>query len=234
MLYVVPDYEFVSINIEGECFSTLTGNKYKPYVDKDGYFRVKVWDGQKLRGCYVHRAIALVFLPNNDPTKTQVNHKDSNRKNNHISNLEWVSPKENHTHGVVFGNIKNKGEDSPVSVYTDEQIVRVCKLLEDNLLSQVDIARLEEVNTSVVNGIKAGTSWQHISCNYNIPKPAERLTDEVVEVVCQLLVEGCSYKEIMLTVPHPKLNRHTLRHIKNKNTFKHIVCKYDWINAQRL
>jgi hypothetical protein len=234
MLYVVPNYEFLSINEKGECFSSLTLAKVKPYVDKDGYFRVKVWDGEKLRGCYVHRAIASVFIENTDPLKTQVNHKDSNRQNNTIDNLEWVTPKENHTHGVLFGAIKNTGEESSVSVYTDDKIHEVCRLLQEGKLSQIAISQTVGVNKTLVNGIKSGTSWLHISKDYVIPKPSQRLTDDIVVQVCEMFQSGASYKDILTNISHPRLNRHTLRHIKNRNTFKHIVYKYDWINAQRL
>jgi NUMOD4 motif/HNH endonuclease/NUMOD1 domain len=51
---------------------------------------------QKFR---VHILVAKYFIENDDPlTKTEVNHKDKNRKNNHVSNLEWVSPIQNLQH----------------------------------------------------------------------------------------------------------------------------------------
>lgn len=48
---------------------------------------------------YIHRLVALYFVPN--PTKeVTVNHIDGNKQNNHYSNLEWVSYKDNTVHGM--------------------------------------------------------------------------------------------------------------------------------------
>lgn len=49
----------------------------------------------------IHQLVALRFVPNLDPkNKTQVNHKDENRKNNYVNNLEWVTPNENANYGT--------------------------------------------------------------------------------------------------------------------------------------
>lgn len=52
------------------------------------------------RGCkrekfFVHRLVALAFIIQIDPLRDVVNHKDENKQNNHVSNLEWVTAGEN-------------------------------------------------------------------------------------------------------------------------------------------
>lgn len=65
-----------------------------------GYKSVKLTfpDGHQQR-FYVHRLVAIHFIENDNPTtKTFVNHKDGDKLNNKVENLEWVSPRENNLH----------------------------------------------------------------------------------------------------------------------------------------
>ena len=65
-----------------------------------GYRSVKLtFDNGKQQRFYVHRLVAQHFISNDDPKhKTFVNHKDGNKLNNKVDNLEWVSPRENNLH----------------------------------------------------------------------------------------------------------------------------------------
>ena len=67
-----------------------------------GYFMVSLWNNNKRRSCTLHRLLALAFL-DNPRNSTEVNHKDGNKANNDLSNLEWVSHRENLQHAVNTG-----------------------------------------------------------------------------------------------------------------------------------
>ena len=66
---------------------------------KTKYCYVGLCKNGKVNGIYVHRLVAQAFIPNPD-NKTDVNHIDEDKTNNHVSNLEWVTHKENCNHGT--------------------------------------------------------------------------------------------------------------------------------------
>lgn len=79
-------------------FRKTTEKILNPTIDKDGYRNVGM-NKPNFRGTYrVHRLLAQIFIPNTE-NKPQVNHKDGNRLNNSLSNLEWATSSENVTHG---------------------------------------------------------------------------------------------------------------------------------------
>ena len=72
----------------------------------DGYVRVELHKkGSNPKTRYVHRLVAQAFIPQ-PQDKKYVNHKDSNRSNNCVKNLEWCTHAENVQHGYREGNMK--------------------------------------------------------------------------------------------------------------------------------
>lgn len=61
-----------------------------------GYVRIQVYDGTRHSDpVYAHRLVASAWLPAPQPGQCAINHKDHNRSNNHVDNLEWCSAGEN-------------------------------------------------------------------------------------------------------------------------------------------
>ena len=71
-------------------------------TDSYGYSVVKFRNKTKITTKKVHRIVAETYIPNPE-NKPQVNHKDGNKKNNHVSNLEWVTASENILHAKTIG-----------------------------------------------------------------------------------------------------------------------------------
>lgn len=76
-----------------------------PYVHFKGYLRIDLHGKNgKREHKKVHRFVADAFTPN-PHGKLQVNHKDGNKKNNSVTNLEWVTNKENAEHRKMIHNL---------------------------------------------------------------------------------------------------------------------------------
>jgi hypothetical protein len=81
----------------------------KPALSKSGYLIVSFSVDNTKSNQNIHRLVARAFIPN-ESNKPQVNHKDGNKQNNCLENLEWVTASENGLHSYrVLGNVaKNK------------------------------------------------------------------------------------------------------------------------------
>lgn len=161
---IVPSKPEFSVSEDGLIMFTSTGTILKPYVDKDGYHRVKNFSsGGKSHYIAVHRAVAEVFVRNPNPKVFKiVNHLDNVKSNNHKTNLEWTTESLNRVHAVhangtssVRNNVKFK----------EEQVRKVCKLLSLGYRI-VDIVKLTGVDRFNVMAIRSGKSWVQISSEF--------------------------------------------------------------------
>ena len=83
----------------GQVRDKRTG-RFKKAIEKDnGYLVYSFWIDGKTKQEYVHRLVALTFIPNPDDLP-QVNHKDENKHNNAVENLEWCTAKYNANYGT--------------------------------------------------------------------------------------------------------------------------------------
>lgn len=119
--------------------------------DRDGYCRCTVQkvDGKK-SSQPVHRLVAKAFIPNPE-NKTCVNHKDNDRANNRVDNLEWVTPKENVYHSFVCGDRKKLKDVQRTTVLTDFQVSQIARLRTIYAVNQ--ISKLLNIKYSTLKNI---------------------------------------------------------------------------------
>ncbi len=106
----------------------------------------------------IHRLVAEAFIPNPE-NKPFVNHVDGNKANNHVSNLEWSTPKENLQHASKMGLLKFQyGEDGPRAKLTWLQVGIIREALAAGH-RPVNIARYFRVTDSTIHLIKSNKNW---------------------------------------------------------------------------
>lgn len=106
---VIQDFPNYSVSNLGNVKNNKT-NKVLKLNLKGGYYQVSLINKNCKKGFKVHRLVALAFIPNPE-NKSDVNHEDKNKINNNVSNLTWMTRKENNQHkslGLVYTSNKKK------------------------------------------------------------------------------------------------------------------------------
>ena len=106
---VISDFPNYSISNFGNVMNVKT-NKIMKLCNKAGYYNIGLTSENNKKTFKVHRLVALAFIENLE-NKLEVNHKDKNKLNNNVSNLEWMTRTENNIHrceGLKIKCNKNK------------------------------------------------------------------------------------------------------------------------------
>lgn len=156
------------------------GKLISPKETKYGYLQVGLYDVDKKSFHNIHRIVATAFIPgNNDLT---VNHKDGDKKNNNVSNLEWSTHKEQMDHAFSNGLIKPRGNHkfSPdfkkeVLLYYKQSKCSIQKLAEHFSISNRTAGRIAKGQ---------------------IERKGLKISDEDVQLVLQLRESGNTLKSI--------------------------------------
>ena len=83
---------------------TLKSHKIRIQTSKIGYKQVILHKGGKMKTYLVHRLVAEAFIPKTETSKNEINHKDENKANNTVDNLEWCD----HKYNINFGSRTEK------------------------------------------------------------------------------------------------------------------------------
>ena len=193
-----------------------------PGTNKKGYLTVVIYINAKPITQRVHSLVARAFI-DNPKDLPQINHKDGNKTNNNVWNLEWITNKDNVLHGINMGliPIPGKGINSPACKNTEEAVHNVCRMLEKGA-QQSYIAKTLGVTRAFIIGIKYGGRWSDITSQYNIPKSksyGDRTLGQV-QLIQKLINEGLRNKKDILQevgLPDTKTNRRYVKYVIMKN-----------------
>lgn len=130
-------------------------------ISDKGYKRVTIREAktQKVLTPLIHRLLAEAVIPN-PHNLPEVNHKDGNKLNNSISNLEWCDKLHNMRHAFKTGLMKQCiGENKPQSKLNEKAVVDIFNSKE----SCRKLAKKYGVCYSLISGVRRGSVWNHVT-----------------------------------------------------------------------
>lgn len=136
------------------------GRVRKLTVDNNGhYLKVQLCRDGVIETKQVHRLVAEAFVvnPNDYP---QVNHKDENKRNNTVDNLEWCT----HTYNMNYGSKPGKttGENNKNHKLTSDDV----RVIRSKLLAHESLSKIAEtfnVSVQTIWNIKHGYKWRGVT-----------------------------------------------------------------------
>ena len=152
----VKIFDKYEISEEGAIRNTKTGRIVKQFRGKDGYLRTQI-AGKTM--C-VHRLVALTFIPA-EIGKDHVNHKDGDKSNNHVVNLEWCTRNENMIHAYRMGLKSSRGTKNGRSKLTESDVIYIREHYTpyDKHFGAVALSRKFGVARQTVSAVVNGQNW---------------------------------------------------------------------------
>lgn len=133
-------------------------------VDRNGYLIVNLYKNGKCKSLRVHRLVLRTFNPVENMDKLEVNHKDENKKNNNLDNLEWCSRSYNNNYGS-----RTQRTEKPV-VQLDPTTNKVINVYRSSMeakrqgFNQANIIQCcKNRHTKHSPNIYLGYKWQYMS-----------------------------------------------------------------------
>ena len=218
-----------AIGKSGNVLNLERNKLLRKHKNPDLYVQIIVKNEENCYHFLLHRLVALAFLAKPDEGSTYVNHKDFDRSNNKIENLEWCTQSENELHKQQRMNYENN------KIYDELQIKKVCKLLSTNMHSMSQISDMTGVPYSIITKIRRKEYRRDISKNYAIENYVVRrngsINVDIVEKICQ------EFENNILSVPEIATKYHisksNLRSILYRSTYRDISMKYDFSNYNK-
>lgn len=142
-------------------YHTVRGRILKTHPSADWYPKCHINNGVTRKRAFVHRLVAEAFLPN-PRNLPQVNHKDGNKKNSRVDNLEWCDGSTNCTHALKTGlRTPVFGEKSGRAKFKDDDIREIRRMWRKGK-SQSEMARHYGVAPRTIGQIVNRETWLHI------------------------------------------------------------------------
>ena len=154
----IKDFEKYSITRDGRVWSSKRNIYLSAGLAGKGYPMVVLWQYGKPYARLIHRLMAQAYIPNPE-NKPEVNHKDGDKTNNFLNNLEWATSRENRLHGYKLG-LHGSGENHHQAKLKQSQVDYIREQHATGKYTFTRIAKAFGVSTSLISKIVARTKWK--------------------------------------------------------------------------
>lgn len=127
--YKATNYEVSTV---GRVRNIKTKRVLKPYKTPKGYLRIYLSINKKQKWIFIHRLVAEVFIPN-PLNLLYINHKDENKTNNTVENLEWCT----HEYNNSYGTRNERIGKARIGIYNTKNSKTVLQLRKDGSLVRI-------------------------------------------------------------------------------------------------
>lgn len=158
---IIDGFERYTIDTNGIIYDSEYNNRQIcQWVDNVGYYQCVLYKDKKKHYKRVHRLVALSFIDNIE-NKKFVNHKDGNKLNNSVDNLEWCTNSDNTQHGYDNGLYKFKTRSYPINVYKkeDHEFIGQYKSIR-SMCDELHLNR--KTVSSILNGTKVTNNYDYV------------------------------------------------------------------------
>lgn len=129
----------------------------------NGYERLCLYKNGKQKQFLIHRLVALAFIEKEDG-KDLVNHKDANKLNNNVDNLEWCTIKENNNHARNLGLYpKVKSSEMPKAKLNEKDVIFIRNNCSNEIEERLKFSKMYGVDPNTIYCILTYRTWKHVS-----------------------------------------------------------------------
>jgi predicted XRE-type DNA-binding protein len=169
----IPDFTDYAVSDKGRVKRVVKRNNswagkiLKPRKNSKGYLYVGLYCNSKMSEKYVHCLVLSTFRRTyNDDA--ECNHRDGDKTNNKLDNLEFCTHSENMKHAYDTELNSHRGEKSHLSKLTECEVYLIKSMLYNTNYMQKEIATIFHVSRQAISLIKTGERWKHVLYPNNV------------------------------------------------------------------
>lgn len=221
---LVDGYKKYAVSTNGRVFSFRSNKYLKPVENPSGYLTY----GYRLDS--MHRLVVKTFI-GEIPKGYHVNHIDGDKKNNHISNLEIVTPRENMLHAYRIGLASGKGgEENSMAKLSEKDVMEMYQMFSIGKNND-EVANVFGVHSRYVSLVRHGKRWKTLyeMQGKSFPKSFKyQISKSLILLANNMILRGYTNRQV---VEATGIEASMVSRIRNGHCYKDFIESYTGILA---